>query len=100
MKTSLWRWMLYSLIYLRNVKRKRKNPILITFITHSCVWSFVDGRLYSRVSRCTESFEHREQDVAHFGCSRLTIERANKDKGAVSEAENKRRRSFLRVVTD
>lgn len=36
-----------------------------------------------------ESFEHREQDVAHFGSLRLTIERADEDKGAVSEAENK-----------
>lgn len=62
--------------------------------------STIDSRLNSRALLCTESFKHKEQDVAHFGSPRLTIERADGDKGAVTEAENKRMRAYLRVAKD
>lgn len=45
-----------------------------------------------------ETFEHREQDVAHFASPRSTIERVDGDKGAAFAAGNKTTRAYLRVT--
>lgn len=52
--------------------------------TTPCV-SIIDSRLYSPAS---SRFKHKEQDVAHFGSPRLTIERAAGDKRS-REQKNK-----------